>query len=361
MESIREPSAGYPVAMAREHRSDEMPSVPSGEGSRWRKWAVLGLQGGATAFGILSGGGVLVHALMSRSERRRFTPPGRMLRVNGHDMHVLGAGEGSPTVVLEAGPSGYSGMWEWVQGEVSRKTRVISYDRAGLGYSERASGARDAVTMARDLDQALGLAGEKPPFILAGHSFGGLLVLKYAHLFPDKVAGVVLIDPFHPDQVAQNPELRRLTTNAKNLLHLASMASHLGIMRLTDAISGMTEGLSENEKARGKAFLATARHLKASARELDAWKETANQTRSVHLGDIPLLVLSAGAPQLPWVEDFQKLHQLMTSLSNRSAHRVVPGVDHLTMVTRHENASQVSQAILEVVEYARQGPPGIRT
>jgi len=333
--------------------ADEKESHSSNHSPRWRKWVVRGLQGGATAFGILSGGGALVHAVMSRSERRRFAPPGRMIQFNGHVMHVLAAGTGRPTVILESGPSGYSGTWEWVQAEVAKTTRVVSYDRAGLGYSERAPGRRDAAAMARDLDELMKQSGEQPPFIIAGHSFGGLLAVNFAHLHPEKTAGLVLIDPFHPDQTGRNPELRKLTTNARNMLHLASAASHLGIMRLTDVISRMTEGLSEDERARAKAFLVSARHLKSAARELDAWTDTADQTRSIHLDDIPLLILSADQPQLPWVRDFQALHHEMTKLSSRSAHRVVTGVEHFDIITRPANAAHVAEAILEMVEYAR--------
>src|ERR1043165_3228443 len=99
---------------------DSHPPNHTNHGSRWRKWVVRGLQGSATAFGILSGGGALVHAVMSRSERRRFAPPGRMIRLDGHVMHMLASGFGSPTVVLESGPSGYSGTWEWVQAELAK-------------------------------------------------------------------------------------------------------------------------------------------------------------------------------------------------------------------------------------------------
>jgi pimeloyl-ACP methyl ester carboxylesterase len=333
---------------------DEKDADPPANTPRWRKWAVRGLQGGATAFGILSGGGILVHALMSRAEKRRFTPPGRMLEIKGHSMHILAAGSGGPTVVLESSASGYSGTWEWVLRAVAMKTRVVAYDRAGLGYSERAAGRRDAASIAQELDELLAKAGEAPPYVLAGHSLGALLVMKYADLYPQKTAGLVLIDPFHPDQVSRNAELRKLTANARTMFHLASAASHLGIMRLTDAISNMTEGLSEDETARAKSFLVSARHLKASARELGAWKRTSDQTRSVHFGDVPLLILSADQPQLSWVKEFEALHHEMVRLSDQSAHRIVHGAEHLNIVTRPEHAANVAEAILEVVEYLRQ-------
>src|ERR1051325_5490059 len=105
---------------------------------------------------------------------------------------MLATGAGAPTVILEAGVAGYFGMWEWVHQEVGKYTRVVSYDRSGLGFSGKSTGKRDAKSMAQELDEMLRAAGERPPYILVGHSFGGPLVMAYAHLFPKNTAGLVL-------------------------------------------------------------------------------------------------------------------------------------------------------------------------
>src|SRR5690349_984758 len=105
------------------------------------------------------------------SEKQTLKPPGRMIEVQGRTMHLLATGRSGPTVVLETGASGYFGAWEWVQQQLAEHTRVVSYDRAGLGFSESASGRRDAATIARELDELLRWSDEKPPYILVGHSF----------------------------------------------------------------------------------------------------------------------------------------------------------------------------------------------
>src|SRR5262249_9268136 len=193
----------------------------------------------------------------------------------------------------ETGVAGYFGIWEWVQQQVGKYTRVVSYDRAGLGFSEKSTGKRDAGAMARELAEMLRRAGECPPYILVGHSFGGLLVMAYAHLFPENTPALVLVHPWHPNQTERSLELRSQLRNFRNFFPAAAAASHFGIMRVTDLLSTMTEGLSESERTRARMFFVSARHLKSAARELDAWKETTDQTRSIHFGNLPLLILSA--------------------------------------------------------------------
>jgi pimeloyl-ACP methyl ester carboxylesterase len=304
----------------------------------------------AGALAILGGGGVAVHAILTRREKKLLKPPGRMIEVHGHMMHVLATGAGSPTVVLETGAAGYFGIWEWVQHKVGKHTRVVSYDRAGLGFSEKAGGRRDAVSIARELDELLSRAGENPPYILVGHSFGGLLVMEYAHLYPEKTAGLVLADPHHPDQMKRSYELRKSIENFRRFFHTAAAASHFGVMRVADLLSSMTEGLSQNERNRARMFFVSNHHLKTSARELDALNETTAAVRSIKgFGAIPLLVLSAGAPQDSWVTEFQNLHVEMAHLSTRGSHRIVPEAEHLNIITRRESAEHLSRAILELV------------
>src|SRR5262245_41894384 len=89
----------------------------------------------AGALGILGGGGVVLHAILTHRERKALRPPGRMIEVQRRMAHMLATGAGTPTVILEAGVAGYFGVWEWVQQEVGKYTRVVSYDRSGLGFS----------------------------------------------------------------------------------------------------------------------------------------------------------------------------------------------------------------------------------
>jgi pimeloyl-ACP methyl ester carboxylesterase len=310
----------------------------------------------AGALSILGGGGVVLHAILTHRERKRLRPAGRMIEVADGMMHMLATGTGAPTVILESGVGGYFGVWEWVQQEAGKYTRVISYDRAGLGFSEKSTGKRDAWSMARQLDEMLRNAGERPPYLLVGHSFGGLLVMAYAHLFPENTAGLVLVDPWHPNQTERSPEFQRQLRNFRNFFHAAAAASHLGVMRVTDLLSTMTEGLSGFERTRARMFFVSARHLTASARELDTWTETSDQMRPVHFGDLPILILSAAEPQVEWVNEFHVMHEEMLGLSTRANHRIIPGVEHLNFVTRQDNIRPIIRAILELIAAAKDPP-----
>ena len=162
-----------------------------GEGMKWLKRLVTWLVTGVVCL-------VLVGFLWERFARHRATasypPPGMFASVDGASIHVYCIGEGSPTVVLEAGASTASVMWTPVQSRVAEVTRVCSYDRAGLGWSHAASGSAGAEEVARRLRQSLAGVGESAPYVLAGHSMGGAYALVYQDMHPEDVVGLVLID-----------------------------------------------------------------------------------------------------------------------------------------------------------------------
>jgi len=127
--------------------------------------------------------------------------PGRLVDVGGHKLHISCTGTGSPTVVLEGGLGEVSSMMaSWVAPDVAPTARVCAYDRAGRGWSESAGRPLDGIETATDLHTLLARAGEPGPYVLAGHSAGGIYVMSFAKLFPADVAGVVLLDSMHPEQ-----------------------------------------------------------------------------------------------------------------------------------------------------------------
>jgi pimeloyl-ACP methyl ester carboxylesterase len=132
-----------------------------------------------------------------------------MVDVGGYSLHINCVGQGSPTVVLDAGSGGFSAQWVRVQREVSGTTRVCAYDRAGMGWSEMGPQPRDAKQITGELHTLLGKAGIEGPYVLVGHSFGGMYMQTYAARYPDEVAGVALVDSStDPDQFSQRPEAR---------------------------------------------------------------------------------------------------------------------------------------------------------
>lgn len=146
--------------------------------------------------GLLAAG-ALYQALGSWMDARRYPAPGRIMDVGSCRLHLNQQGTGRPVVVLEAGIAASSISWSHVQPRVAEFTTACSYDRAGLGWSERRSDSRSVSLeqMIGDLDALLRNASLDAPFVLVGHSFGGLLVRAFAHAYPERVAGLVLVDP----------------------------------------------------------------------------------------------------------------------------------------------------------------------
>jgi len=132
-------------------------------------------------------------------------PPGRLLDIGGYRLHIYCLGRGSPTVVLDSGIGGFSLEWLDIQTALSRHTRVCTYDRAGYGWSDRSPYPRTTRVIVQELHRLLSAAHETPPYVLAGHSFGGYNIRYFAGEFPREVAGLVLIDASHPRQFSRFP------------------------------------------------------------------------------------------------------------------------------------------------------------
>lgn len=163
-----------------------------------------------------------VVALMAIISLYACGPPSRNLRPNGalrvdagdHHLYMLVVGNGNPTVVLESGLGDAWEPWAKVQPEVAKFSQVVAYDRAGLGQSEGGPKPRTARQIATELHTALKNAGLAPPFVLVGHSAGGLYIRVFANMYPDEVAGMVFVDPTPEDfferlRAIQSPEERK--------------------------------------------------------------------------------------------------------------------------------------------------------
>ena len=134
-------------------------------------------------------------------------PPGRLVDVQGRKIHIWCSGSGAPAVILETGLGGTSADWGFVQPEAARFTRVCSYDRAGMGYSDPGPSPRTAGRIARELVELLERSGLTAPVILVGASIGGLTVRLFASEYAEHVAGLVLVDATPEDQLDPVPGL----------------------------------------------------------------------------------------------------------------------------------------------------------
>ena len=142
----------------------------------------------------------IYHTIMTKNENKKYKPPGKLVDIDGHKMHIIGNGDGTPTIVMTCGsgaPSAYSEYCN-IEPKLSEITRTCIYERPGYGWSEYASTPRSTDQLVADLRNLLKLAGEKPPYIFVAHSMGAMEVLLYTHKYPDEVEGIVLIDGTSP-------------------------------------------------------------------------------------------------------------------------------------------------------------------
>jgi pimeloyl-ACP methyl ester carboxylesterase len=177
--------------------------------------------------------GMVYHAWGTRKDARLHPPPGRLVDLGTHRLHLLEAGHGSgPTVLLEAGLMSTALSWSEMQRALARSFHVVSYDRAGLGWSEPGPMPRTADQIVGELHTLLERAAIPPPYVLVGHSFGGLTMPLFAARFPDEVAGMVLVDPVVPAEWnPPSPHDLKLTRIGAQVCRRAAVLARLGVIR----------------------------------------------------------------------------------------------------------------------------------
>ena len=270
-----------------------------------------------------------------------------------HELHIDCVGQGSPTVVLEAALGNASAHWVRVQQEVSEVTRVCAYDRAGMGWSEGGPEPRDAARVTGELHALLEGAGVEGPYVMVGHSFGGLYARAYAARYPDETAGVVLVDSSHPDQFERLPDGPENYAQARRLFAVAPLFARLGVIRLFDLLPVPAE-LPAPQRAQVEAFNPATKQVSTTADEFRATPQTTAQVRDAgSLGDKPLAVVSAGKQPQAWLQ----LQEELATLSPNSTHRVVEGATHVSLLYDPDDARETSTSIVRVVEAARNDQP----
>jgi pimeloyl-ACP methyl ester carboxylesterase len=268
---------------------------------------------------ILSLIGAVFESVSEASDTRAYPPPGQMVDVGGYRLHIYCTGTGSPTVVIDAGLGDWSTSWGFVQPEVAKVTRVCTYDRAGMGWSEPGPLPRDASQFAKELHALLHNANIPGPYILVGHSLGGLPVRVFTDDYPSEVAGVVLIDSMYPGQSTYATQTHTLS--------LLSVLARFGIVRLLAGPLGMVAQDPPNEDA---LFSRSVRpqSLQTFADEIQGIPDSLAQAGAVKsFGDIPLIVLSRGLDQnSDWQAGQAELRQLSTNsqqlFAEKSGHNI---------------------------------------
>ena len=284
-----------------------------------------------------------LQAVLSHLSLRNNPPPGSLVELNGRKVHVLCAGEGSPTVILEAGLPGGSLTWMSVFSEIAELTRVCAYDRPGYGWSQPTTSPRTAETIVQELRVLLQSTDTQPPYILVGHSFGGLLMQLYATRFPNEFTGMVLVDSSHPDQAHRTLDLQEIDTISFAMKTLGP----IGIVRLLFPVpAGNPESRDVSVREQERELLMTSRTLRTATREMSGLRESLRQVTdsTVDLGSKPLVVLSEGRRR---AESWQALQEDLSRMSTNSEWQVVDGAGHFV---QHDQPDVVVDAVRRVIE-----------
>lgn len=329
------------------------------------------------SFGValLGLAGMAYHAIGSALDRRRYPPPGRLVPVDGHRLHIECSGEGTPTVVLDSGLPGTVLSWKFVQSEVARFARVCSYDRAGLGWSDTGPMPRTSRQIVEELRALLRHAGIAPRYVMVGHSFGSFTARLYAGLYPEEVAGIVLVDPIHPNEWLHMPAgQRRQLHGAAGLCRQAAWVARLGVARFIALLARagppgvarfgvrlITRGaLRETEQMLApvmklpaelrpivRMFWIQPKFYEAMASQIESlWESAAQVAASASYSDKPLRVLSASNTD----PNRAREHEATARLSSDGRHIVVPNSGHWIHL---DEPRAVIEAIREVVETVR--------
>jgi len=362
---------------------DEARRRPTSPGRRLARLllAPLGL------LALLCGLGAAYDAVGDARDARRYPAPGRLVEVGGGRLHLQCTGAGSPTVVLESGLGSPALVWALVQPETARLTRACSYDRRGYGYSDPVGPEpRTAEQIATDLHTLLERGGERGPYVLVGHSLGGLVARVFAARFPAATAGLVMVDASHEDARTRLPRQRPPDALIR-MLRQGRLVARLGVLRLRPGLAGFDprwHGFRRLPPATLRALTWLAlqpKTLAAAEGEVRAFETSGAQARAAGatpaqapgdraaggrpLGDRPLVVLAAARrhpdlDHLPaadadryyrvWVEELQPA---LARLSSRGTLRAIPDSGHSIHLERPD---AVIAAIADVVAQVRASP-----
>jgi pimeloyl-ACP methyl ester carboxylesterase len=276
-----------------------------------------------------------------------YPPPGQMVDIGGYRLHINCTGTGSPTVVIDAGWGDFSTSWTGVQQEAAKTTQVCIYDRAGSGWSDPGPLPRNALQYAKELHSLLHNANIPGPYVLAGHSMGGIPVRVFTDIYPSEIAGVVLIDSMVPGQFTAPPQAG---TQSRPFSIVSSLA-RIGVVRLFSGALGLAPTDLPAQEA--KAFLSRVvrpASLQAYTDEGRGMPASGAQEKAVKtFGDIPLIVLTARLNST--YPDWQAWQAEQLQLSSNSQQMFAEKSGHNI---QYEQPDAAVAAIVKMVELVRQ-------
>lgn len=325
--------------------------------------SVLKVVGGFLALLVL---GPLLVGLAMKGLSADIPPPGRLVDVGGHRLHIHCSGEsrGAPPVLIEAGLGVSSPYYHWLQVDLARTTRVCTYDRAGLGWSEESGRPRELGDVVEQLHTLLDESGFDRPFVFAGHSIGALIGREYVARYPDEVAGLAFLDGSHPDQTrALGLESFDAQAEAEKGLMLYRFMVKSGLSRLYDPMLAPLKQAFPAEVLAQLRYTTGESYFRALGAEYDGLEPHTNRPRPEDdFGDRPTVAIEAGTWETAALPDaidaatiatgWPKLQARTAALSTRGRHAVVADATHMSLIHDRTYAGEAAELIRQVVREA---------
>lgn len=304
-----------------------------------RRWTTRVLVGLGSLIVVTALTGAAYESFATRRDLAVTPPPGQLVDIGGYRLHLWCSGNGAPAVILDTGLGGSSAGWHAVQPDVARFTRVCSYDRAGMGYSDPGPSPRTARRIASELAKLLDRSGIAGPVVVVGASIAGFTARVFASDHAERAAGLVLVDASHEADAHEVPRMARLVP----------FLSTIGVFRIFGVSFGESvESLPPSVRRYAQATRFRAAGYQAAADEIIHIGETVSEVRSSRRKlTIPVVVVTGarGAG-----ENWRQLQQDLISLSERGCLMIAPQSGHVVSVDQPE---VVVDAIRRVVETVR--------
>ena len=296
---------------------------------RWFKVTIVM----TTLLVVLLTTGTIYQSNATAHDMSLYPAPGELITVDGFDMHIYCIGEGSPTVVFEAGLGGTYMDWVLVQPHIAEQTRTCAYDRSGMGYSDFVGASLDTQATAERLHQLLNEAQIEAPYILVGHSVGGIHVRSFHKLYAEDVVGMVLIDSSHENQGQYLPE-QPVIVDA--LYAVAPLLARIGILRSLGIADQniVTDHLTLEQIAQSSVlYNRNDFWLALQAENQMATVNTSQQTAPSSMADLPLIVISQNVAGMEETEPemanlWLDLQSELAMLSTNSKHIIAENSGH---------------------------------
>ncbi len=303
-----------------------------------RRWARRVLVGLCSLIVVTVLTGAAYQWIATRRDLAATPPPGRLVDIGGHRLHLWCTGDGKPAVILDAGLGGTTALWGFVQPEVARFTRVCSYDRAGMGYSDPGPSPRTARRIASELAELLVRSRIDGPVVLVGASIAGFDVRVFASDHPERAAGLVLVDASHEDQAHEVPQMARFVP----------LLSTIGVLRLFGVSFGQNiESLAPSVRPFARATSFRAAGYQAAAEEIVHIRESASEVRSSRRTlTIPVLVVTGGRGA---DENWRHLQRDQASLSERGCLVIAEQSGHVVPIDQPEAVVDAIRTVVETV------------